>query len=160
MPEDLPEKTELLPTTVTHLGGRATPWSRLLTLLSFASLAALWGTFHIYTGPFTGTLGGKGTHASDALCPQVDQLMPVKHADLYEQLGSLIGTESYKQRAIDWLAGAVRIPTESYDEMGEIGEDPRWDAFAPFHTYLQEAFPLMSSSSVFTHHHLSHTNYA
>lgn len=32
--------------------------------------------------------------------------------------------------------------TESYDEMGDVGADPRWDKFANFHEYLLEAFPL------------------
>ena len=137
----LPEKanSELLPTTVAR--HRIPPWtSRLLT---FASLAALWCIFRIYAGSFTGWFGRNEVAPIDPSCPQVDLLMPVKHADLYGQFGRLIDTDSYKQRAIDWLAGAVQIPTESYDQMGEIGEDPRWEAFAPFHTYLLQAFPLM-----------------
>ena len=32
--------------------------------------------------------------------------------------------------------------TESYDQMGPVGVDPRWDVFAAFHTYLLKAFPL------------------
>ncbi len=35
-------------------------------------------------------------------------------------------------RIADWLSGAVKIPTESYDVMGPVGEDPRWDVFYKF----------------------------
>ena len=31
--------------------------------------------------------------------------------------------------------------TESFDGMGEVGADCRWDAFDDFHKYLLEAFP-------------------
>ena len=33
--------------------------------------------------------------------------------------------------------------TESYDDMGPVIEDPRWEAFRPFHEYLSGAFPLL-----------------
>ena len=33
--------------------------------------------------------------------------------------------------------------TESYDNMGSVGEDPRWQVFGPFHDYLLGAFPLV-----------------
>lgn len=31
--------------------------------------------------------------------------------------------------------------TESYDDLGPVGEDPRWDIFAKFHAYLRVSFP-------------------
>ena len=41
------------------------------------------------------------------------------------------------------MQGAVRIPTESFDDMGPVGEDSRWDVFKEFHKYLVESFPLV-----------------
>ena len=35
------------------------------------------------------------------------------------------------------------LSTESYDKMDPVGVDPRWEAFKPFHEYLEKAFPLM-----------------
>lgn len=35
-------------------------------------------------------------------------------------------------RIREWLSGAVKIPTEMFDVMGPIGEDPRWDIFYKF----------------------------
>ncbi len=33
--------------------------------------------------------------------------------------------------------------TPSFDKMGPVGEDPRWEVFGPFHDYLLKAFPLV-----------------
>lgn len=33
--------------------------------------------------------------------------------------------------------------TQSFDRMGPVGQDPRWEAFGPFHDYLLKAFPLV-----------------
>jgi Gly-Xaa carboxypeptidase len=140
---EMPEKAEDLLPISARRRNRITPWS--LRLLTLVCVVALWGTLHLSAGSYTGRLGWKEIPKLDSLCPQTDQLTPIKHAKLYEEFGGLIETDSYKQRAIGWLAGAVQIPTESYDEMGAIGEDPRWEAFAPFHTYLHGAFPLMLS---------------
>ena len=32
--------------------------------------------------------------------------------------------------------------TESYDGMGPVGQDERWEVFGPFHDYLAQSFPL------------------
>lgn len=31
--------------------------------------------------------------------------------------------------------------TESYDDLRDVGDDPRWDVFADFHAYLRGEFP-------------------
>jgi len=42
------------------------------------------------------------------------------------------------------IADWVSCSTESYDEMGDVGADPRWEVFQPLHDYLLGAFPLVS----------------
>ncbi|PPQ79239.1 hypothetical protein CVT25_002805 [Psilocybe cyanescens] len=74
-------------------------------------------------------------------CPQADVVTPDKNSNLWEQMNQKIGGASFKQNAIDWLSGAVRVPTESFDNMDPVGVDPRWVAFEPFHEYLLQAFP-------------------
>lgn len=37
-----------------------------------------------------------------------------------------------KDRIVTWLSDAVKVPTEIFDVMGEIGEDKRWDVFYKF----------------------------
>ncbi|KAF5388643.1 hypothetical protein D9757_004794 [Collybiopsis confluens] len=79
----------------------------------------------------------------EPLCPQLDALDPSN--PIWRTVGELISTDAFKERAVDWLAGAVQIPTEIYDDVTEI-DDHRWDSFRRFHEYLLEAFPLVHSS--------------
>ncbi|KAI0272775.1 carboxypeptidase S [Gloeopeniophorella convolvens] len=84
------------------------------------------------------------------LCPQADALYPQRNAKLWETLGKDFDQDSFTKRAVSWLGGAVQIPTESYDKMGPVGEDERWEAFGPFHDYLLKAFPLVHSTLTLT----------
>ncbi|KAI0251484.1 hypothetical protein BJV78DRAFT_1361617 [Lactifluus subvellereus] len=59
-----------------------------------------------------------------------------------ETLGNEYDQDEFTERAAEWLGGAVRIPTETYDEMGPIGVDERWEIFGQFHDHLAESFPL------------------
>ncbi|KIJ48196.1 hypothetical protein M422DRAFT_162929 [Sphaerobolus stellatus SS14] len=69
------------------------------------------------------------------------------HSSLYyEEVSNLLQTEDYKLCAAEWLGGAVREPTESYDDMGPIGEDSRWETFGRLHDYLLKAFPLIHAN--------------
>lgn len=43
-------------------------------------------------------------------CPQADILIPEKNGKFWSELNVKIGSAAFKQTAIDWLAGAVRIP--------------------------------------------------
>jgi len=58
-------------------------------------------------------------------CEQAEPIFPQAF-----DVSSLVQGEEEQIR--DWLSGAVRVPTEIFDVMGEIGEDPRWDAFYKF----------------------------
>jgi Gly-Xaa carboxypeptidase len=84
-------------------------------------------------------LSGDASSYSNGACAQPDALAP-KDA-LWSVLGEEYGTDAFRTRAIDWLGGAVRVPTESYDKMKPVGEDPRWEPFAKFQPYLATAFP-------------------
>ncbi|KAG1881228.1 hypothetical protein F4604DRAFT_1678821 [Suillus subluteus] len=79
------------------------------------------------------------------LCPQADELVPEKNGVIWESLQLAYSTEEFKARAIDWLGGAVRIPTETFDDMGEVAE-PVWEKFLPLHDYLKDSFPLLHSN--------------
>ncbi|KAJ4473833.1 hypothetical protein J3R30DRAFT_3707797 [Lentinula aciculospora] len=81
---------------------------------------------------------------NEQLCSQYDVLIPDN--PLWKTVGDSIGTEEFKGRAVDWLSGAIRVPTESYDDLGPISEDPRWQTFGQFHDYLTKAFPLVHST--------------
>lgn len=44
------------------------------------------------------------------ICPQVSELIPQRDHALWETLGSIYGTESFKLKAADWLSEAVQVP--------------------------------------------------
>lgn len=43
-------------------------------------------------------------------CAQADVLTPDKNANLWNELNEKIGTPAFETSAINWLAGAVRVP--------------------------------------------------
>ncbi|KAF9820601.1 hypothetical protein IEO21_01304 [Rhodonia placenta] len=135
------EKAALLPSSAPELQRKEpekfTPQRKwAIAILSLLALLQIVDVVDLFRG-----------HESDApLCSQAPPLIPSTNVQLWGSLGDTYGTEAFKNRAVDLLAGAVRIPTQSYDKMGPIGEDPRWEAFVPFHEYLQKAFPKIHSS--------------
>ena len=52
-----------------------------------------------------------------------------------------VSSESFRNGTIIRLSGAVRVPTQSFDDMGAIGEDKRWDVMYDFADYLKNTFP-------------------
>jgi hypothetical protein len=54
----------------------------------------------------------------------VDALVPVAHAPLWDTLNAKIGTPAFETSAVDWLAGAVRVPcVGSFLCLGCVGAD-------------------------------------
>ncbi|KAF9011801.1 carboxypeptidase S [Cyathus striatus] len=82
----------------------------------------------------------------DEQCIQASVLIPEKNTKLWGAVNGKISTEEYKRQAIDWLAGAIKIPTESFDDMGPVGEDPRWEIHRKLHDYLLSAFPVVHTT--------------
>ncbi|EIM86566.1 carboxypeptidase S [Stereum hirsutum FP-91666 SS1] len=108
---------------------------------------------HLETDAFVLSLNPERPSASqsnaasgEALCPQADPLSPQKHAAFLAEMDGLYGTEEYKLWAYENLGGAVRIPTESYDDIGPVGEDPRWETRLLLHDYMLKRFPLVHST--------------
>ena len=79
---------------------------------------------------------------SGAQCPQVEPLFPTKRTKELDEMESYLTSDAFRDVAIERLSGAVKIPTQSYDDMGEIGSDPRWDIMYSFADYLGKTFPL------------------
>ncbi|KAF8323709.1 Zn-dependent exopeptidase [Clavulina sp. PMI_390] len=93
------------------------------------------------------TQGGQSTNA---VCPQPEGLSPRTHAGLIDDLVSLYATEEFQNKTIKLLGDAVRIPTENFDDMKDVGSDPRWEIFSDFHSYLSSSFPLVHSTLILT----------
>lgn len=73
-------------------------------------------------------------------CQQLDPLFPSSTEKLDEAF-EFLSSESFRNASILRHSGAVQLATESFDDMGEIGEDTRWDVFYPFAEYLAATFP-------------------
>ncbi|OCF75812.1 hypothetical protein I204_03106 [Kwoniella mangroviensis CBS 8886] len=95
---------------------------------------------------FDQTSAARGERKSS--CQQADAIYPKAY-----NVSSLVVNQ--KDRVINWLAGAVRVPTETFDDFGKVGEDDRWDKFHKFHEYLEKSFPLvhkhLKRTPVYTH---------
>ncbi|KAJ7093466.1 hypothetical protein B0H15DRAFT_159098 [Mycena belliarum] len=93
-------------------------------------------------------LGCSSRHASKpsadaASCPQANPLVPKATGALWSELAALHTTPAFLARAVAQLSAAVKIPTETFDDMGPVGEDARWASHAPFVEHLAQAFPLV-----------------
>jgi Gly-Xaa carboxypeptidase len=84
---------------------------------------------------------GLQNHASKQQCPQVHPLLPNYTSDGLEAMDQYLRGSKFREESIERLSHAVQISTESFDNMGEIGEDERWDVFYPFAAYLKSTFP-------------------
>ncbi|KAG9090338.1 hypothetical protein FS749_000638 [Ceratobasidium sp. UAMH 11750] len=67
-------------------------------------------------------------------CKQVDAFDASNWTAAYD-------VDGFEAKAAEWLGGAIRIPTESFDNMGPVGDDDHWLVFDKFHKYLEEQFP-------------------
>ncbi|PPQ70762.1 hypothetical protein CVT26_014712 [Gymnopilus dilepis] len=62
------------------------------------------------------------------------------------RLSAFTDEPGFSAEAAKRLAGAVKIPTMSFDDMGPVDEDPRWAPFVDMHYYLRDTFPLLHST--------------
>lgn len=92
------------------------------------------------------------------LSPQEDELLKARcpyAAKIAPGLGfknssSFLG-EKYKKHSVKVWGDMIRIPTQSYDKMGPLDEDPRWQVFYEFEQYLNETFPTFTGRSELVH---------
>ncbi|KAF2787593.1 peptidase family M20/M25/M40 [Melanomma pulvis-pyrius CBS 109.77] len=75
-------------------------------------------------------------------CPVPDVVTPLK--DLLLSSGHF-DEPGVLETQIQRLSAAVQVPTESFDDNGEVDEDPRWTTIDDFHKILEELFPLIYS---------------
>jgi hypothetical protein len=76
------------------------------------------------------------------ICEQ-HAFVELPHDDISKALEKALSSEHYRKESADRLTGAVQIATESFDDMGPVGDDKRWDIFQDFHDYLEKSYPKM-----------------
>lgn len=91
-------------------------------------------------GTIFSSLSGPSIH--DGILPE----QPVLHLTQRQKitnanLDKLFASHAFRDLIAERLSGAVKVPTITYDGMKNVGEDPRWDVFYQFATYLEKTFP-------------------
>lgn len=79
-------------------------------------------------------------------CLQPDPLFPAQDGAALDAMDDFLASPQFLNASVPRLAGAVQIPTQSYDDMGVVGEDPRWDVMYDIAAYLEATFPLVHST--------------
>ncbi|KAI2466074.1 carboxypeptidase S [Annulohypoxylon bovei var. microspora] len=77
-----------------------------------------------------------------AQCPQVKPLFPSEDPSL-SKMEKYIISPKFLNETVSRMAGAIQIPSESYDDLGPVGDDKRWDLMFDFAEYLEKTFPLI-----------------
>lgn len=86
------------------------------------------------------------------ICQQVPKLSP-KNKQVEQYVREKVDSVKYQQDIIKKLTGIIQIPSESYDSLGSIGEDDRWDIFFQVEDYIKVTYP-----TVFENVKLDHAN--
>lgn len=77
-------------------------------------------------------------------CPAQEVIAPKAHPYITERnVEKLFQSSEFKELSIERLSGAVKIPTEDFDDMGPVTEDKRWDVFFDLAQYFKDTFPLL-----------------
>jgi len=139
------EKQDLLPTALSAPAPRARSSSPWLATLSKVAAAAL--LLKVFGGAYLAyDSSARGSHKPlGAQCGQAEPLSPSFTNDHLDKMVGYIDSPDFFDAAIANMAGAVQIPTESFDDMGPVGEDPRWEILFEFAEYLKKTFPLVHS---------------
>ncbi|KAL4862836.1 hypothetical protein BDV12DRAFT_202654 [Aspergillus spectabilis] len=74
------------------------------------------------------------------ICQQVAPLSPT-NIQIEQFIRNKTESPAYHKDIIDKLSGIIQIPSESYDDLGPIGEDPRWDVFYEIEDYIKAQYP-------------------
>lgn len=89
--------------------------------------------------------GHTHSHVESSQCVQPAPLFPSKSSKTLEHMDKFLSSPAFENATIARLSGAVRVPTQSFDDLGEIGEDKRWDVMYNFASYLKHTFPQVHS---------------
>ncbi|KIW02973.1 uncharacterized protein PV09_05634 [Verruconis gallopava] len=76
-------------------------------------------------------------------CTQFPALYPAHKTNELAKMDDYLRSEEFRNSSIARLSGAVQIPSISYDDLGAVGEDKRWDVFYDLSAYLMKSYPLV-----------------
>ncbi|KFX91838.1 hypothetical protein V490_05702 [Pseudogymnoascus sp. VKM F-3557] len=84
------------------------------------------------------------------VCQQQPELVP-KDTNIEQFIRMKVESPEYHKEIIDKLTGIIQIPSESYDDLGPIGEDGRWDVFYQIEDYIKVTYPALLKSAKLDH---------
>lgn len=64
---------------------------------------------------------------------------------------SLFTTPEFRNWTLKNIQAAVKVPTESFDDLKPVGSDPRWDVFWKFEETLKQLFPILHKHLTLEH---------
>jgi len=131
-----------------------------LLLVSLPHVVSWGSVFSTADKPITMSASAIDVALKSAACAQADPLYPSLNVNGF--------VEGEKDQIVSWLSEAVKIPTEIFDVMGPVGEDPRWEVFYKFadcelkrlgHDLRRNAYQLPDLEKAFplVHQHLKRT---
>ena len=83
----------------------------------------------------------------ESWCPLADP-DPIKASNDHLRPSMELRLDASLKRQVERLSAAVKCPTESFDDNGDVDEDPRWRTFDGFHDTLKDLFPFLHSHVV------------
>ncbi|KAK1763425.1 carboxypeptidase S [Phialemonium atrogriseum] len=136
----LPLAAEPLPSENSAPRSRRTACLLLVPLVLAGYLCA-----PFLAGPFPSSfIPGGDSKSFKNQCTQPDPLFPGESGnEALKRSYDYISTDDFRNATVKRLSGAVRVKSESFDDLGAIGEDSRWDVMYDFSAYLKTTFPLI-----------------
>ncbi|KAI1390805.1 carboxypeptidase S [Hypoxylon trugodes] len=135
------EKGELLPHSRTTV-----PHSRPRLLWVLVQVAAICGLLKF---SFDVIFSPRLKHREPELvakCQQVEPLFPGQGSPELSKMDEYIASSKFLNSTVGRMAGAIQIPTQSYDDLGPVGEDKRWEVMFKLAAYLEKTFPLIHTT--------------
>lgn len=77
----------------------------------------------------------KTAKIAEGLCPILEKIPGDTKAYEYFR------TEEYRNKSISALIDIANVPSESFDRMAPVGQDPRWDVFYKLEKVIEKKFP-------------------
>ncbi|KAL2817653.1 hypothetical protein BJX63DRAFT_103148 [Aspergillus granulosus] len=93
---------------------------------------------------------GKHTPYNPSICPQVTPIAP-SHNRIEQSILDKTSPPTYHDQIINKLRGIIQIPSESYDDLGPIGQDPRWNIFYKIEEYIKAQYPTVFETVTLDH---------
>ena len=83
-----------------------------------------------------------GNDGFESWCPLADPKDLINRDDGFKPSSDFTSPGSLKNQ-VERLSAAVRVPTESFDDNGDVDIDPRWKPFDELHRVLKDLFPMV-----------------